>query len=151
MMTPLDIQNKVFNKATFGYKKEEVDIFMEELLSNYETLYKSYNESKEKISSLSKMVESYKGMEETMKNTLIVAQQSAEQLTKAAKTEAESILGEANQKSHEIISKATQRIEELNSEYELIKKQMRSFMLKTKAEFEVQIKNLEKSQVEIEE
>ncbi len=151
MMTPLEIQNKVFSKGTFGYKKEEVDAFMEEILQNYETLYKSYNESKEKVNSLSKMVESYKGMEETMKNTLIVAQQSAEQLTKAAKTEAESILGEANQESNEIISKATQRIEDLNSEYEILKKQMRSFMLKTKAEFEVQIKNLEKSQVEIEE
>lgn len=151
MMTPLDIQNKVFSKATFGYKKEEVDTFMEEILQNYENLYKSYNESKEKVNSLSKLVESYKGMEETMKNTLVVAQQSAQQLTKAAKTEAESILGEANQKSNEIISKATQRIEDLNSEYEILKKQMRSFMLKTMAEFEVQIKNLEKAKVEIEE
>lgn len=150
MMTPLDIQNKSFSKGTLGYKREEVDSFMAEILADYETLYKANNESKEKINSLSKMVESYKGMEETMKNTLIVAQQSAEQLTKAAKTEAESILGEANQKSHEIISKATTRLEELNSEYERLKKEIRTFMLKAKAEFEVQIKNLDEAQAEIE-
>lgn len=151
MMTPLDIQTKVFSKAALGYKKEEVDAFMEELLGNYEELYKSYNETKEKLKSISKTLESYKGMEETMKNTLIVAQQSAEQLTKAARTEAEAILGEANQKSQEIISKATQKIADTNAQYELLKKEMRSFMLKTKAEFEVQIKNLEKAQGEIEE
>ena len=151
MMTPLDIQTKVFSKAALGYKKEEVDAFMEELLGNYEDLYKSYNETKEKLKSTSKTLESYKGMEETMKNTLIVAQQSAEQLTKAARTEAEAILGEANQKSQEIISKATQKIADTNAQYELLKKEMRSFMLKTKAEFEVQIKNLEKAQGEIDE
>ena len=151
MMTPLDIQTKVFSKAALGYKKEEVDAFMEELLGNYEELYKSYNETKEKLKSISKTLESYKGMEETMKNTLIVAQQSAEQLTKAARTEAEAILGEANQKSQEIVSKATQKIADTNAQYELLKKEMRSFMLKTKAEFEVQIKNLEKAQGEIEE
>ena len=151
MMTPLDIQTKVFSKAALGYKKEEVDAFMEELLGNYEELYKSYNETKEKLKSISKTLESYKGMEETMKNTLIVAQQSAEQLTKAARTEAEAILGEANQKSPEIVSKATQKIADTNAQYELLKKEMRSFMLKTKAEFEVQIKNLEKAQGEIEE
>lgn len=149
MMTPLDIQNKSFSSGTLGYKKAEVDSFMIELLSDYEKLYKANGEAKEKINSLSKMVESYKGMEETMKNTLLVAQQSAEQLTKAAKTEAESILGEANQKSHEIISKATSRLDELNAEYERLKKEIRTFMLKTKAEFEVQIKNLDEAQGEI--
>ena len=149
MMTPLDIQNKSFSSGTLGYKKAEVDSFMAEVLADYEKLYKMNAESKEKINSLSKMVESYKGMEETMKNTLLVAQQSAEQLTKAAKTEAESILGEANQKSHEIISKATNRLDELNAEYERLKKEIRTFMLKTKAEFEVQIKNLDEAQGEI--
>ncbi len=149
MMTPLDIQNKSFSSAAVGYKKAEVDAFMTEVLADYEKLYKMNAESKEKINSLSKMVESYKGMEETMKNTLLVAQQSAEQLTKAAKTEAESILGEANQKSHEIISKATARLDELNAEYERLKKEIRTFMLKTKAEFEVQIKNLDEAQGEI--
>lgn len=150
MMTPLDIQNKKFSNATLGYKKAEVDMFMEEVLNDYEKLYKTANESKEKITSLTKTLETYKGMEDTMKNTLVVAQQSAEQLTKAAKSEAETILAEANQKSHEIISKATQRLDELNSEYERLKKEIKNFVLRAKAEFEVQIKNLDEAQKEIE-
>lgn len=149
MMTPLDIQTVKFSNSAMGYKKAEVDSFVAEVLTNYETLYREANESAQKISSLSKMIESYKGMEETMKNTLIVAQQSAEQLTKSAKTEAESILGEANQKSQEILAKATQRIDELNSEYERLKKEIKSFILRSKAEFEVQVKNLDEAQKEI--
>ena len=151
MMTPLDIQTVKFSNSTLGYKKSEVDSFVAEVLTNYESLYRSVNESAQKISSLSKMIESYKGMEETMKNTLLVAQQSAEQLTKSAKTEAESILGEANQKSHDIIAKATQRLDDLNAEYERLKKEIKNFVLRSKAEFEVQVKNLDEAQREIEE
>lgn len=150
MMTPLDIQNKKYSNAPLGYKKTEVDAFMADILKDYEQLYRTANDSKDKVNSLSKMVESYKGMEDTMKNTLVVAQQSAEQLTRAAKTEAESILAEANQKSHEIITKATARIEELNSEYERLKKEINSFILRSRAEFEVQIKNLDSARGNIE-
>lgn len=151
MMTPLDIQTVKFSNSTLGYKKSEVDSFFSEVLTNYEFLYRTAKESEEKIKSLSKMVESYKGMEETMKNTLLVAQQSAEQLTKSARAEADSIVGEANQKSREIIAKATQRLDDLNSEYERLKKEIKNFILRSKAEFNVQIKNLEEAHSGIEE
>ena len=87
MITPLDIQTKSFSNAAMGYKKAEVDAFFEELLRDYEALYKSSNESNAKIKELTKLVDSYKGMEETMKNTLVVAQSSAEQLTASAHKE----------------------------------------------------------------
>jgi len=105
MMTPLDIQTKSFSNAPLGYKKTEVDSFTEEVLTNYETLYKSYNEANEKIKALQKEIDTYKGMEDTMKNTLVVAQSSAEQLTSSARKEAEAIVSEANVKSQEIIAK----------------------------------------------
>lgn len=151
MMTPLDIQTVKFAGSTLGYKKSEVDAFLAEVLVNYEYLYRAVNESNEKIKSMTKMLDSYKTMEDTMKNTLIVAQQSAEQLTQSARSEADSILGEANQKSHEIIAKATRRLDELNSEYESLKKEIKSFVLRSKAEFNVQIRNLDEAQKEIEE
>lgn len=150
MMTPLDIQTVKFSGSTLGYKKSEVDSFVSQVLTDYELLYRTNKELNEKISSLSKMIESYKGMEDTMKNTLIVAQQSAEQLTKSARSESDSILNEANQKSHEIISKATQRLDELNAEYERLKKEIKNFILRSKAEFNVQIKNLDEAQNGIE-
>ena len=151
MMTPLDIQTVKFSNSTLGYKKAEVDSFVSEVLTNYEFLYRNSKESDEKVKSLSKMVESYKGMEETMKNTLLVAQQSAEQLTKSARAEADSILVEANQKSRDIIAKATQRLDDLNAEYERLKKEIKNFILRSKAEFNVQIKNLDEAQNGIEE
>ena len=145
MITPLDIQTKSFSNAAMGYKKTEVDAFCEELLRDYEALYKSSNEANAKIKELTKLVDSYKGMEETMKNTLVVAQSSAEQLTASAHKEAEAIVSEATAKSQEIIAKANERLASLTGEYEALKKEISMFIMRSKSEFEVQIKALEQS------
>ena len=47
MITPLDIENKTFNKQIMsGYSIEEVQAFMSELLRDYEKLYKENIEYK---------------------------------------------------------------------------------------------------------
>lgn len=145
MLTPLEIQTTKFATAPMGYKKAEVDQFMADVLKDFEFLYKGSAESNERIKSLSKMLESYKGMEDTMKNTLVVAQSSAEQLTSSARNEADTIIAEAKQKSKEIIAKANENLAELTAEYEALKKEISMFILRTKAELEVQVKGLDNS------
>ena len=142
MMTPLDIQTKSFSNAPLGYKKTEVDSFTEEVLTNYETLYKSYNEANEKIKALQKEIDTYKGMEDTMKNTLVVAQSSAEQLTSSARKEAEAIVNEANVKSQEIIAKANERLGELTAQYENLKTEISMFLRRSKVDMEVQVMSM---------
>ena len=41
MLTPLDIQNKKFRTSALGYQKDEVEDFLELVLNDYESLYKS--------------------------------------------------------------------------------------------------------------
>ena len=57
MMTPLDIQTVKFSGATLGYKKSEVEAFLDEVLLNYEHLYRANKESNDKINALSKTIE----------------------------------------------------------------------------------------------
>ena len=38
MITPVDIQTKKYSSSAMGYKKAEVDEFMELLLRDYETM-----------------------------------------------------------------------------------------------------------------
>ena len=144
MITPLDIQTKTFSNGAIGYKKSEVDEFLAQVLKDYEELYRGNNDKKETIKSLEKLLESYKGMEETMKNTLVVAQSSAEQLTSAARNEADTIVSEAKQKSQEIIAKAQEQLSNLTAGYEQLKKEMEMFVMHSKSDFEVHIKALEK-------
>ena len=39
-LTPMDINNKEFKKGIRGYSVEEVDEFLDEVVENYEEVYK---------------------------------------------------------------------------------------------------------------
>ena len=114
MITPLDIQTKTFKKAINGYDKNDVDSYLELILADYEKLYTSSIESTDKINTLSKLVDSYKAMEDNMKNSIMVAQQAAEDVTKNAREKAEITVSEANLKAQAIIAEAEGKIKDLS-------------------------------------
>ena len=151
MITPLDIQTKTFSNSPIGYKKQEVDAFKDEVLKEYEALYKEAKAKDEKIKELKKLLDTYNSMEETMKNTLIVAQSSAEQLTASAKKEAEPIISEANQKSHEIIAKATEKLNNITADFEGVKNDVALFVMRAKSQLQLQIESLDKCAKDFEE
>ena len=44
MLTPNDISSKKFEKSAFGYKPEEVDAFLSEILGSYNEMYQEKTE-----------------------------------------------------------------------------------------------------------
>ncbi len=146
MITPMDLQNKKFSQAPLGYKKAEVDEFFADVLKDYEELYKGLRESKEKVKMLSENLQTYKDMEDTMKKTLVVAETTAEQVRESARKDAETILSEANVKANEIIVKANSKLDALKSEFEQVKEQMKMYIIKSKAEIQVQLASLESTE-----
>ena len=40
MLTPVEIQNRVFKSGGLGYDKKDVDSFMKEVVESYEMLYR---------------------------------------------------------------------------------------------------------------
>jgi cell division initiation protein len=110
MITPLDIENKRFAKQMVnGYSVDEVDDFLDELTVDYEKLYKENNELKSNADELNSDVYKYKGIENTIQNTLIMAQSAAEETKELAQKQAEQIIKEAE-------TTAKIRLEELNSQ-----------------------------------
>ena len=49
MITPMDIHNKQFTKATVrGYSEEEVNDFLNQIVADYERIYREHREMEEK-------------------------------------------------------------------------------------------------------
>ena len=118
MITPLDIENKKFSKQMMnGYSVEEVDDFLDDLTADYTVNYKEVTELKAKISELEKNLEHYQTIEETLQNTLLMAQTTAEDVRKVAQQQAEQILNEAK-------GTAQKRVTELENEVNLKKKEL---------------------------
>ncbi len=124
MITPLDIENKKFSKQMMnGYSVEEVDDFLDDLTVDYTRLYKENSEQKTKVEELSKSLEHYKTIEETLQNTLVMAQKTAEDVKNVAKQQAEQILNEARGNAQTQVKELENQIMNKNKELEDVKKQ----------------------------
>jgi DivIVA domain-containing protein len=77
MITPLEIQNKEFRRGIRGYKEDEVDEFLDKIILDYEKLYKENLELKDNLEGMHHQLEQYREIEETLKKTLIMAQNAA--------------------------------------------------------------------------
>ena len=148
MMTPLDIQNKVFKKAFNGYDKQEVDEFIMLILADYEKIYKTSIESTDKINALSKLVDSYKAMEETMKSSLLVAQRASDEVLSNAKEKAELITSEAEMRAKEIIAAAENKVTELNGKLSELKTAMELYKTQASGMLTAQIEVINKFKTE---
>lgn len=113
MLTPLEIQNKVFKKSTFGYAKDDVEEFFRLVYEEYDKLYTENIALRDKIGILGDAVKQYKSMEDTLQNTLLVAQSTGEEVKKAAYEKSETIAREAELKAAKIIDAAKREADEI--------------------------------------
>ena len=129
-LTPMDINNKEFKRAMRGYSADEVDEFLDQIVENYEELYKENANLKEKITNLNEKVEHYSQIEATIQNTLLLAQTAAEQAKNSAKKEAEMMMKNANETAQRIMDKAHNDVIAINDEYEKVKQEFIKFRAK---------------------
>lgn len=137
MITPLDIENKKFSKQMMnGYSVEEVDDFLDDLTVDYTKNYKETTELKAKVEELTKSLEHYKAIEETLQSTLLMAQATAEDVKKVAQQQAEQIINEAkgtaqkqvNDLDNEIVAKKKE-LEDVKKQFDIYKAKMESLLI----------------------
>ena len=150
MLTPLDIENKRFSKQMMnGYNVDEVDDFLDELTVEFEKLYKENAELKTSAETLSSDMGQYKTLENTLQNTLIMAQKTADEIQAIAKQQAEQIIKDA-----EFTAKSS--VEELNvqtamkrKEYDEIKAQFDVYKAKMESLLISQLELIKESGEEV--
>jgi len=140
MITAMEIRNQQFGKSLRGYNEEEVKNYLMQLAQDYENLYSQNATLKESIQRLEAELLKYHKIEDTMNNSLIFAQQTAEDIKINARREAELILVDAKK-----------RIAELLMVYQDVIKRLNLFNTELKAQMSGQMEMLEKNQQRIEE
>ena len=137
MLTPLDIENKKFSKQMMsGYSVNEVDEFLDEITTDYEKLYKESAEAKNKIEDMQEDMAKYKNIENTLNNTLIMAQTAADDVKNLAKQQADAILNEAQANAKQAVVELEQEIaikqkelEDLQKQFDVYKAKMESLLI----------------------
>jgi len=124
MITPLDIEEKRFSRKRMnGYSVEEVDDFLDELAIDYSKNYKEVSELSARVEELTKDLAHYRTIEETLQNTLVMAQATAEETKRLAGQQAEQIIKEAQSTAQQTVEDLKQEIKMKQIELDDIKKQ----------------------------
>lgn len=138
-ITSMEITNKEFKKVLRGYSVDEVDEFLDKVAETYEALYKENSSLKEKIFNFEEKVAHYNKMENTIQNTLLLAQNASDQARENAKKESELILKNANDTAQKIIDKAHSDVIHINDEFERMKQEFSKFRTKFRSFMESQL------------
>lgn len=138
-LTAMDINNKEFKKSMRGYNADEVDEFLEKVVEDYEAIYKENSTFKEKTLLLNEKLEHYAKIESTIQNTLLLAQNAAEQAKANAQKEADMVIKNANDIAQKILDKAHADVMSINDDYDKLKQEFFKFRAKYRNFLKTQI------------
>jgi len=113
-LTPLEIENTKFRGAFNGYNRSEVDLLLSKASQELEARLKQIEELQRRISQLEQTVATYRESEELLKNSVVLAQRTSDEIIAAAHQQADAIRREAESAGRE----TARRLGELKAERE---------------------------------
>ena len=144
------------NKTFKNYTPEEVDRYLEQIIIQVEKMIED-NKTKNreialrdaKIEELTKLVANqkhmqdklaqYERMEGTLKNAIIMAQRTSDQIKSTAHRESEIILNDAKMNASRIVNESLLKAEKADMEAEMLKRNINIFKRKLRGLIEAQL------------
>ena len=112
-LTPLDIQSHHFARRMRGLDAGEVETFLRMVAEDFEGVIRESDRQRDKIRELEARVADMASREETLRATLMTAQEVSEDLRRTAAKEAEVLLAEAEVKAEKVLDAAHRRVAKL--------------------------------------
>ncbi len=143
MITPLEIQSKNFKKSIFGYKSQEVENYLSTINEDYERMYRENIELKDRVSLLNDQINQYNNLQETLKDTLVLAQSTADEVTSSARKKAELIIEDAELNAKDRTNKAAEEVVLIKNEYDKLAQEIQVFKTRYESFMKAQLLSLE--------
>ena len=105
-LTPMDIHNKEFSTKLRGYDSKQVDGFLDRIVDAYGDALDQIVDLKNENVELKKKVDKFEKVKDSINESLISAQENAEEIKKRTNKEEQEIIQKANQDADEIVNKA---------------------------------------------
>lgn len=141
-LTPLDIHNKEFTRGFRGYDEDEVNDFLDQIIKDYEVVIREKKQLEETVRKLEERVGHFSTIEETLNKTILVAQETAEEVKQNATKEARLIVKEAEKNADRIINEALGKSRKITLEIEELKKEAKVYRTRFRMLIEAQLELL---------
>ncbi|MEH7387088.1 DivIVA domain-containing protein [Bacillus sp. JJ1521] len=133
------MHNKEFNKGFRGYDEDEVNEFLDQVIKDYEMVIREKKELESKLSELNEKLGHFTNIEETLNKSILIAQETAEEVKRNASKEAKLIVKEAEKNADRIINESLAKSRKISIEIEELKKQSKVFRNRFKMLIEAQL------------
>jgi cell division initiation protein len=100
-LTPIDVQQKTFGTALRGYDLDEVDDFLDDVVTSLKDYEQRLRDAQERIATLEMEMTDRGDAEGAIARALVAAQRSADSIISDAKAEADRIIGDATAEAAE--------------------------------------------------
>lgn len=142
-LTPLDIHNKEFTRRYRGYDQDEVNEFLDQVIKDYEMVIREKKDLQEQVEHLQEKLGHFTNIEETLNKSILIAQETAEEIKGNAMKESKLIIKEAEKNADRIINEALTKSRRISMDVEELKKQAKVFRTRLKMLVEAQLEMIE--------
>lgn len=133
-----------FNNSFPGYNKNEVNSFVSNVTTEYESMLNNLKNRDKEIESLKKELEHYKNIESTLNRAILIAEESSQSIKKTAFDESKGIIEDAKRNASRIINNALIKAEKVENEAEMLKRQVAQYKKRYKNILEEQLDEIER-------
>ncbi|HHY64899.1 MAG TPA: DivIVA domain-containing protein [Clostridiaceae bacterium] len=140
---PNDLQNIAFKRSLFGYNILQVEDVIMKVVEDMAEMIRENAKLKEKLEEAQEKVKYYKTIENNLHNSLIIAQQTSEEIISNARNNADNIVKEAELKAQQIIDNAHKEVLGVKFEYERIRRDLNAYKVKIESTIKSQLKLLD--------
>lgn len=138
-ISPIDIHNKEFARGFRGYDEDEVNEFLDKVMKDYELTRREKADLEKEVEELNERLKHFESIEETLNKSILVAQETAEEVKGNARKESKLIIKEAEKNADRIINEALSKSRRIAMEVEDLKKQAKVFRTRLKMLIEAQL------------
>jgi cell division initiation protein len=132
-ITPVDIKNQKFGKSFRGYDPSEVEGFLEMTASTLEELLLENSRLKEKSSAAEATLKSYTDLESNLRDALVTAQKTAEEIRQNAQKEAELLMRETKLKAERNLTETYDTVSRIKKQIADLENQKREYLVRFKS------------------
>jgi cell division initiation protein len=127
-LTPLDIQRQNFQKSFRGFDRDEVMEFLNLIAAEMEQLRSDNERMEEEVRRQSSLLAEHHEREQILKNTLVAAQRTSEEIKENAKKQSQMLLKEAEMVADRLIEAAQSKAHDIEKDILELRHQKRQVL-----------------------
>lgn len=128
-----------FSTSFSGYKKEEVNKFIDDVIKQVESMISNMKSKDLEIERLKNELEHYKNLESTFNKALLIAEDAGQQIRNSARQESVTLIEDAKRNADRIINNALIKAEKTEQDAERLRRNIIIFKRRIRDILESQI------------